>query len=91
MRAAPVYAINIGYFIPAGDSMGTAKALSVQNMQREIARILREGLGFTPKYGGSLTPIRVAIPDGFGRKLNEMDRTPRLLRTELLVRCTEDM
>lgn len=90
MRAAPAYAINMGYFIPVG-SPGTAEAQSLENMQREIARIFREGLGFTPKYGGSLTNLRIAIPDGFGRKLNEMDKTPRLVRTELLLRCTEDM
>lgn len=90
MRAAPVYALNIGYFIPVGSS-GTAEAQSVENMTREIARIFREGLGFTPKYGGSLSKLRIAVPDGHGRKLNEMDRTPRLLRTELLLRCTEDM
>lgn len=90
MRANSVFAANIGCFVPVG-SPGTVEAQYLENMKKEIARILREGLGFTPKYGGSLTPIRTAIPDGHGRKLNEMDRTPRLLRTELLIRCTEDM
>ena len=90
MRSNPVYAINVGYFIPVGEN-GTLQASYIQNITREIARIMRVGLGYSPKYGGSLTLTRVAIPDGFGRRLNELDRTPRLLRTEMLLRCTEDM
>lgn len=90
MRARSVFAVNMGYLIPRG-AVGTAEAQTVEYAKREVAQIMRIGLGFTPKYGGSLSPIRVAIPDGFGRKLNEMDRTPRMLRTELLLRCTEDM
>ena len=90
MRAASVFAINLGYFIPSG-AVGTARAQSVENMKKEVVRIIKEGMSMSPKFGGSLSPLRIAIPDGHGRRLNEMDRTPRLLRTELLMRCTEDM
>ena len=90
MRANSVFAANIGCFVPVG-SPGTVEAQYVENMKKEIVKIIRLGLGYSPKYGGSLSPLRVAIPDGHGRKLNEMDRTPRMIRTELLFRCTEDM
>jgi hypothetical protein len=91
MRANSVFAINIGYFIPRG-AVGTVRAQSVENMKKEVVRIIKEGMSMgTNKFGGSLAPLRIAIPDGHGRRLNELDRTPRLLRTELLMRCTEDM
>jgi len=48
-------------------------------------------MGMANRFGGTLLPVRTVRPDGHGRKLNEMDRTPRLLRTELILRCTEDM
>ncbi len=90
MRASSVFAVNLAYMIPRG-AVGTAAAQTIENAKKEVTQIMRLGLGYSPKYGGSLGPIRVAIPDGFGKKLNEMDRTPRLLRTEILLRCTEDM
>ena len=90
MRANNVFAVDIAYMIPRG-AIGTLEAQTVENARKEIAQIMRLGLGYSPKYGGSLSPIRVAIPDGFGKKLNEMDRTPRILRTQILLRCTEDM
>lgn len=90
MRAASVFAINVGYFIPVG-APGTANAQWIENMKKEVVRIIKEGMSDSPKFGGSLSPLRIAIPDGHGRRLNEMDRTPRLLRTEILLRCTEDM
>jgi hypothetical protein len=90
MRASSVFAVNIGYFIPRG-AIGTARAQTVENMKKEIVRIVKEGMSMSPKFGGSLSPLRIGIPDGHGRRLNEMDRTPRLLRTEILIRCNEDM
>lgn len=85
------FIVSAGHFIPAG-SPGTQEFLYLENMRRHISDIFRYGLGMgTNKYGGSITPIRVARPIGIGRALQETDGVSRFVRYEIELDATEDM
>lgn len=90
LRMQPRFTVNVGVFIRRG-SPGTQEAVYAENMRKEVARIMEAGYGDSPKYGGSLGALRLALPDGFGRRIHDVETDPRLLRYELELECTEDV
>lgn len=84
-----MFLINIWQKIPRG-APGTQEAQNCEDMRREVARILREGLTLGD-WGGSISPLRIALPLDDGTPRHEMDREPRILRYELTVVATRDM
>lgn len=90
MRIAPRYLVNVGHFVKTG-SPGTLELTRTENMVREIRRIMLEGLNITPQYGGSLGPLRIAVPRGSDTPLHDSRVEPALLRYEMTLECTEDV
>lgn len=90
MRANTQFAINIGCHIPVG-SPGTQQKIWMEDMKRHIVSVFRYGWGHDPQYAGVLNPLRVVLPEGFGRVSSRDDAEPRFLRYIMTLNCTEDM
>jgi hypothetical protein len=78
----PRFAVNVWNQIPVGAN-GTAEVQATENMRKEVARIFRTGVGGT--YGGSLSPLMLCLPENQGVPRHETDKTPRVLRYELVL------
>lgn len=82
--------INVARFIKAR-LPGTAEALDIENMKKEVNRILMYGFGHPTRYGGSLGSLRLAMPWGPWRRVADVDVQPPMYRFELTVTGTEDI
>ena len=92
MRLRRQFTVNLGHFIKTG-APGTLELTRVENMRREIRRIFVEGIKVDPAnhYGGSLLPVRIALPRPYDLPLHESDVQPKLLRYQMTLDCTEDI
>jgi len=88
MRHRDLFLINIWQRIRRGSS-GTQEKENVEDMRREVGRILREGLTKN-NWGGSLSPLRLALPLDDGIPRHQTDVEPRILRYELTLVATRD-
>lgn len=75
----PEWAVNVWVQIPVGSS-GTAETSYAESMRKEVARVFRAG---APTWGGSISPLLLAIPKSDGIPHHEIDKTPRCLRWEI--------
>lgn len=76
----PGFVANVWVQVPAGSS-GTAEVQNASDMRREVARVFRVGLN--SNYGGSLSPLKLVLPESDGVPRHELDKAPRCLRYEL--------
>jgi len=82
--------VNVARFIKARRP-GTVEVDEVENMKREINRILMHGWNKATKYGGSLKYLRIAMPWGPWTRITSIDVQPPMYRFELTVTGTEDI
>ena len=92
MRLRRQFTVNVGHFIKSG-APGTLELTRVENIRREVRRIFTHGIKIDPAdhYGGSLLPIRIALPRPYDLPLHESDVHPKLVRYQMTLDCTEDI
>ena len=76
------FLVNIWVVVPAGEDSDDQSDIA-ELMRIEVVRILNEQrAGYTP-------PIGLVVPLDEGRALHELDRTPRLLRYEIMIQVND--
>ena len=87
-RTRPTYRLNVWNRVPVG-APGTQQNQNVDDMRREVARILKHGID--TDFGGSLGDLHFAIPRDFGTPLHELEIEPKFLRYEMTLVGTRDL
>ncbi len=75
------FLVNAWMQLTPGDTVGTLESLYVNNMRKEVSRIFRTGIA--NNYGGSLSPLKVCMPENEGTPKHTVDKAPLILRYEL--------
>ena len=88
IRTAPSFLVCCGQFFKYG-APGTQELENVEDMREHVAFLLVKH--WPTNYGGSITPLRLALPDDEGTRRWDYNATPRLLWEELIVSATKDV
>lgn len=88
IRTAPSFLVCCGQFFKYG-SPGTQQLENIEDMREHIAYLLVKH--WPTNYGGSLSPLRLALPDDEGSRRWDYESTPRLVWEELIISATKDV
>lgn len=81
----PLFAVNVWKRLPAGKD-GTLELDMVEQMRKEVCETFRRNY---PTYGGSLSPFGFALASDKGIPRHELSVTPRTLRYQISLVCTQ--